>query len=533
MKVAIYVRVSSEHQAEKELSIPAQIKAIQQYCQERGHIIVNEFVEKGKSAKTDDRPEFQRMIAIAKRSSRPFEAILVHKFDRFSRNRDDHVIYKSLLAKCGVKVLSVTEQTEADTPQDKLLEGMLEIMSEFFNANLATEVRKGMTQNAKQGYNNGGTPPYGYRTEHVALGNQKTKAVWVHGPREELDTVRWIFNQYAYEGLGYTKIASELNRQQIPSQKGGTWSSSTIRAIIFNEAYIGRRCWNKQEYQTKGVKWRDRSEWIIKDNAHPPIVTTEVFEACQAKAKERQNGGGETHKSYDRKPSSPFWLRGIMTCGKCGTPMVGNSTSSKVKSGKRQYYVCGGYLRKGKEYCPYVGWNKEKVEEMVANRMRIALMRLLMNDNLEDELRQYYMDSNHHKVAQKLNLENEIDFLIKRIQLLEQDIHAGKSKSYYKEMLDEMQTDLAHKVEDYARLSAKWVEFVMSEEAIAAIRYDIQTFLGLLDQEIMNPQLLHTMARKYISKLTVNRDTSKLYLTIQIAGEETVLYEKTMVSDWQ
>lgn len=222
-----------------------------------------------------------------------------------------------------------------------------------------------------------------------------------------------------------------------------------------------------------------------------------------------------------------------MTCDKCGTPMVGNSTSSKVKGDKRQYYVCGGYLRKGKEYCPYVGWNKEKVEEIVANRMRIALMRLLMNDNLENELKQYYMDSNHHKIAQKVNLENEIDFLAKRIQLLEQDIQLGKSKSYHKDMLDEMQTDLSHKTEEHARLSANWVKFNMSEEVIAAIRYDIQTFLGLLDQEIMNPQLLHTMARKYISKLTVNRDTGNLYLTIQIAGEEAVLYEKTMVSDWQ
>ena len=96
MKVAIYARVSSERQAEKELSIPAQIKAIQQYCQNKGWVIVNEFIEKGKSAKTDDRPEFQKMIALAKRPNRPFDAIVVHKFDRFSRKRDDHVIYKAL-----------------------------------------------------------------------------------------------------------------------------------------------------------------------------------------------------------------------------------------------------------------------------------------------------------------------------------------------------------------------------------------------------------------------------------------------------
>ncbi|WP_312151041.1 recombinase family protein [Paenibacillus odorifer] len=89
---------------------------------------------------------------MAKRTNRSFDAILVHKFDRFSRNREDHVLYKALLKQCGVKVISIVEQTEeADSPQDMLLEGMLEVVSEFFNANLAVEVRKGMTQNAKQG----------------------------------------------------------------------------------------------------------------------------------------------------------------------------------------------------------------------------------------------------------------------------------------------------------------------------------------------------------------------------------------------
>jgi site-specific DNA recombinase len=533
MKVAIYARVSSDRQAEKELSIPAQVKAIQQYCQERGYIIVSEFIEKGKSAKTDDRDEFQKMIALAKRSNRPFDAILVHKFDRFSRKRDDHVIYKALLAQLGVKVISVTEQTDNETPQDKLLEGMLEVMSEFFNANLATEVRKGMTQNAKQGYNNGGTPPYGYRTEHVAFGAQKTKAVWVLGPREEIDNIKWIFNQYAYEGMGYTKIAAELNRQQIPSQKGGTWASTTIRAIIFNESYIGRKVWNKQDYQTKGKKWRDRSEWVITDNAHPAVISEELFNKCQEIAKERNNGGGETHKPFDKKPASPFWLRGTMTCDKCGSRLVGNSTSSKMKSGKKQYYVCGGYLRKGKQYCPYAGWSKEKVEEIVTNRLRITLMRLLMNDNLADELRQFYNENNQNRIAQKNNMENEIEFLNKRIQLIESDIQTGKAKPYHQDMLVEMQDELKDKSEEYSKLTANWSEFNIPDESIAAIKYDIQTFLGLLDQEVPNPQLLHTIASKYISKLFINRDSGKVYLTTQLTQNGTLIYEKTMVSEWK
>ncbi|MDO3411492.1 recombinase family protein [Saccharibacillus sp. CPCC 101409] len=489
MKVAIYVRVSSDRQAEKELSIPAQQKAIHQYCQDKGWIVVSEFIEKGKSAKTDDRPEFQKMIAIAKRSNCPFEAVVVHKFDRFSRKRDDHVLYKALLAQHGVKVISITEQTEAATPQDMLLEGMLEVISEFFNANLATEVRKGMTQNAKQGYNNGGTPPYGYRTEHIALGHQKTKTVWVPGAREEIDTVRWIFNQYAFEGKGYHRIASELNERKVPTQKGGTWSTSTIRAIIFNETYIGRKVWNKQDYQTKGKKWRDRSEWIITENAHPAIITKELFDQCQTVAKQRHNGGGETHRASG-KPASPFWLRGMMVCDKCGTRMVGNSTSSRTKSGGQKYYVCGGYLRKGKEFCPYIGWRKERIEEIVTNKLRTTLMRLLMDNQLEEEIRLYYADQHRHSIQQAVSLEAEIGFLQKRIQTVEADMRSGKAKPYHQEILDEMQAELSEKTTEYDAVKETVGDVVIPEEYIASVKYDMQTLIGLLDAEVPNPQML-------------------------------------------
>lgn len=124
IRAVCYARVSSKEQAEKELSIPAQLEAIRNYCKQKGWKLVHEYIDAGKSAKTDDRTEFQRMIAMAKKQNRNFDIIVVHKFDRFSRNRDDHVIYKSLLKKMGVLVYSVTEQTDPETPHGFLLEGI-------------------------------------------------------------------------------------------------------------------------------------------------------------------------------------------------------------------------------------------------------------------------------------------------------------------------------------------------------------------------------------------------------------------------
>lgn len=474
------------------------------------------------------------MIAIAKRSNCPFEAVIVHKFDRFSRKRDDHVIYKALLAQVDVKVISVTEQTEGETPQDMLLEGMLEIMSEFFNANLAVEVRKGMTQNAKLGYNNGGTPPYGYRTEHIAMSSQKTKAVWVLGPREEIDLIRWIFNQYANEGAGYKKIASRLNEDGIPAQKGGKWSASTIRAIIYNESYFGRKIWNKQDYQTKGKKWRDRSEWIITENAHPSIITEELFNKCQANAHRRDSGGGESHKPFQSKTASPFWLRGIMVCDKCGSRMVGNSNSARKKGGGQKYYTCGGYLRKGKEFCSYVGWRKERVEEVVTNRLRTTLLRLSMDNQFEEEIRMFHADKNKHIIQRAASLEAEIGFLQKRIEAVESDMSSGRGKPYHQEMLDEMQQELAEKKNEYSTISLNTQGVLIPEEYITSAKYDMQTLIGLLDAEVSNPRILHQLASNFIAKVIIQRESKKLYLTVQFKqfkAEDDVLYEKTIVTE--
>lgn len=533
MRVVAYVRVSSERQAEKELSIPAQLKAIQQYCQEKGWRLVGEFVEKGKSAKTDNRPEFQRMIALAKRANRPFDAIVVHKFDRFSRKRDDHVIYKALLNKCGVKVISVTEPTEAETPQDLLLEGMLEVISEFYNANLATEVRKGMTQNAKQGYNNGGTPPYGYRSEHIALGPGKTKAVWVLGPREEIDTVRWIFHQYAYEGVGYKKIANMLNEKGVPTQKGGKWSASTIRAIIFNEAYIGRKVWNKQDYQTRGKKWKDRSEWIITENAHPAIITEELFNLCQKRAQERNKGGGVTHNPFQTKPNSPFWLRGVFYCDKCNSRMVGHSTSTTRKYGGQKYYICGGYMRKGKGYCPYAGWRKEHIEKIVANKLRSALLRLTFDDQLEGEIQKYHNESNKHIMAALNGLKGEIGFLKKRIEQMQLELQSGGGKAYYAEVIEEMKAELRQKEEEYVEMKKLHQEPKIPETAIDSIKYNIRCLLTLLNEEVPNPNLLNEYVAKFVSRVNIHRETKTVQITMNLKYGDQVLYEKIIVAEWE
>jgi len=278
MNVVIYLRVSSEQQAERELSIPAQRDVLQQYVDERGWQVVDEYVDEALSAKTDARPAFQQMIAVAQQSNKNFAAILVHKFDRFSRRRADHVIYKALLKKQGITVLSATEPTEPDTPHGMLLEGMLEVISEFYNVNLKHETLKGMRENAEQGFHCGGRVPFGYRRLQIG-----SKVTYELGPDEEVRIVRQMFSMAA-DGMGGKRIARELNQQEIP--EGRHWLPSTVLAILSNQVYLGNRVWNKKSMANGALNAEE--QWIVTPNAHPAIIHKKLWEAAQSSLSQRK-----------------------------------------------------------------------------------------------------------------------------------------------------------------------------------------------------------------------------------------------------
>ena len=164
-KVAIYARVSSERQ-DVELSISAQVKALRNYASNNGYAVVKEYVDEAESGRSIDRPGFKQMIVAARQKPRQFDAILVWKLSRFARNREDSIIYKSVLRKKGINVISINEKFD-DSPSGKLLEGIIEVMDEFYSANLSEEAIRGMKENASRGYRNGGRSPIGYQIKPI------------------------------------------------------------------------------------------------------------------------------------------------------------------------------------------------------------------------------------------------------------------------------------------------------------------------------------------------------------------------------
>lgn len=317
---AIYIRVSTDDQL--EFSPGAQKRALTEYAQKNGYVIHEDavFIDEGISGKkAEKRPAFMEMIKRAKTKPRPFDVILVHKFDRFARNREDSVVYKSLLRKeCGIQVISVTERIE-DDKFSVILEAMLEAMAEYYSLNLADEVKKGMLEKARRG----GIltrAPYGYAN----TGDGKTPVI-VPG---EAEVVRMMFDKiYSGEMTPYT-LARYLNRMAVGTRKGAAWSTFTVKYILLNAFYTGLSVWNRQQ---RGSVRRDESEWITAQGGHEPIIEQNVFDEVQRRL---AASPGQT----ERQPAgNGHWLSGLVKCAGCGGSL------SVSRQGKYPFFQCHHY----------------------------------------------------------------------------------------------------------------------------------------------------------------------------------------------
>lgn len=159
-KAALYARFSSNNQRDE--SIDAQERAIRKYAEENDIEIVEEYIDRSRTGTNTDREEFQRMLNDSRYGL--FDLVIVHKLDRFARNRYDSAVSRKILRDNGVELYSVIEKFD-NTPESIILEGLMETLNEYYSANLSREVMKGMRENALQCRYTGGYVPLGYRVD--------------------------------------------------------------------------------------------------------------------------------------------------------------------------------------------------------------------------------------------------------------------------------------------------------------------------------------------------------------------------------
>ena len=298
---AIYSRVSSIEQVERENSIPAQIRAMREYCVKNDIKIFDEYIDEGISGQKEDRPSFQRMLKDAR--AKKFNIILVHKFDRFARKIELSRKIKTQLKEAGIIVVSITEPIE-DSPMGFFLEGLHELMSEYYIKNLAMEVKKGMGERVLKGVHMG-QMPYGYYVEDGKVLINQSQA----------EIVKKIFELYLNEGMGHMKIAKYLNEHKIPSYAGivGAWQSFQVSQILKNYKYIGKNKWSGKIY----------------DAVHEPIIDEIMFMSVQKQVGVKAEKFTCRGNNYDK-----FRLLGLLYCGVCGK----NFRIHKINSGRKSEY---------------------------------------------------------------------------------------------------------------------------------------------------------------------------------------------------
>ncbi len=404
MRAVLYARVSSSAQ-DVDLSISAQLKALRDYASKNQYSVVKEFIDEAESGKTVARPAFREMIALARRTPKPFDLILVWKYSRFARNRQDSIVFKTMLRKKGIKVISINEPFE-DNPTGKLMEAMIESLDEFYSLNLGEEITRGQRESASRGFYLASSTPFGYRKVRVRDGNKER-------PKLEPDpnsyaTVESIFRS-VIEGKGLKEIIKELNSKGIAGPKGKGWLKSTLHKILTNQIYVGTLVWGSHTS-------RDLQP-IRVENAYPAIVDRNTFDQVQALMR-----GRAPANFHPKRVASSYLLSGIARCGHCGKALVGQD----AKSGQFGYYVCGSLLKKGAGSCPSRYLNRQHFENLIIDKIK---QHILTKENVTEliGLVNEEMDTASTVQRDQLNIViNEINDVSRRLDKLYDAVETGQ-----------------------------------------------------------------------------------------------------------
>ncbi len=392
-RAVIYVRVSTKDQAERGddpegYSIPAQRAACRHKAEALGAVVADgdEYIDRGESAKTADRPELQRMLERLK--ARDIDYVIVHKVDRLARNRIDDVTIGLALRAAGVQLVSVTENID-DTPSGKLLHGIMASIAEFYSGNLAAEILKGTTQKAKAG----GTPhlaPVGYLNVREIVDGRERRTVAIDPERAPL--VVWAFEVYATGEWSLSNLLDELTDRGLTNRGGPgrperPLSLSRLHRLLSDPYYIGIVTYRGMQYEGR----------------HSRLVTPEVFDQVQ-RVLTAHRQAGERHRRHGH------YLKGTLYCGRCGSRM--SVCDSRGNGGVYTYFFClGRHTRRTNCTLPYL-----PPEDLEAAVTRYWRERVQLQPQLVEQVRARLLADLHQEQEQAGKAMQQVRTRIQKIE---------------------------------------------------------------------------------------------------------------------
>lgn len=460
VRVAFYGRFSSNNQREE--SIDAQYRACKQFVEARGDTIVVKYMDKAKSGTSDKRPEFLRMMKDAEAGK--FDCIVVHKLDRFSRNKYDSAMYKRKLKQCGVRLISVTEHLD-DSPEAVILESVIEGMAEYYSKNLARETMKGLKENAYRTQHTGGKPPLGYDVdaEKKYIINEK-----------EAECVKLIY-QMTIDGHSRSEIINELNERGYKTKINTMFKVNSLHSILTNEKYTGVYIYNKTASKNafgkrNGHSYKDESEVIKIEGGMPAIISKDDFQKVQEILKMRKaKPGSNTAKEN-------YLLSGIIKCGCCGKAFCGNRRKAKNKP-MYVSYRCAHRAKTSSKVCDNKEIRKEYVEEYVLSELErkifndkaITILTEGINKNLKNQIK---VDDGKKSILLK-----EINDIDSQINNIVNAISQGFVQEEFKEKMDELKKRKVDIEDKLSEIEAREVNKVVTETDVRNLLSDFSGYV--------------------------------------------------------
>ncbi len=480
LKVVLYARFSSDLQRSE--SIDAQVRAMKKYCEQHGMQIVDIYVDEAKSATTDKRPSFQRMIEDSKKHI--FQGVVVHKLDRFARNRYDSAMYKRTLKLNGVRVFSVLENLD-DSPESIMLESLLEGMNEYYSKNLAREVMKGLKENAIQCKHTGGVPPLGYyvdENKHLAINEREAEAV------------RIIFDMFS-KGYSYDEITSKLNQEKYYTKKGNIFIRNSIYSILTNEKYTGTYVFNKSSSKDmnnkrNSHKYKDDDLIIRIPNGCPQIVDNETFEKVQQRILENKHLSG----MYNAKHR--YLLTGFLFCGYCGKRLTGNRRYGGRNKSLAVTYRCLTH----KDICISKEYNRFFLEDFVFYQIKEHF-------GYKSKVTSMYNKVSRYLNKSRKSLQSELQALTSKLITVNESI-ANITKAIEKGIYNE---DIHNRLEELKVDKATIETEISKKSQFQEVKYTDDDILQTLTEckelirQPTNPEN-RWFLKKVISKIVLYRD---------------------------
>ena len=308
MKTAIYVRVSTQEQADEGYSIDAQKERLQSYCKAKGWIVFGTYTDPGFSGSNTKRPALQRLLEDVRAGL--VDCVLVYKLDRLSRSQKDTLmlIEDEFLSR-DVAFVSMSENFDTSTPLGRAMVGILSVFAQLEREQIRERMAMGRAERAKNGYfHGGGCAPFGY-TYSVEDG-------LLHVNPVKAEIVKEVFDLF----LRRTPITSIENH--LSKKYGRTLKDATVRSILSTPIYTGVISWEGKNYEGK----------------HEPIIDTATFERVQRLLKDRRRIAESRPEPFKPK----HLLSGLLYCGNCGARYSahGRYSGHGDKKTYRPYYIC-------------------------------------------------------------------------------------------------------------------------------------------------------------------------------------------------